>query len=184
MNRVRPGRNRWSAASPAALGVLALTVVIGWVQPTAAQSSASLRIGGVVLGVNRITIDPQPGHDSLNLAQGVQGATVASVTEQSNSATGYDVKLTSLNARASGVGTPLLKRSASATNVIAYAIAYGAAGQETPVLLDVQGTASVTQARAKTGAAGAAKNIKVTVPQGAPAPDAYSDTLVLTIASK
>ena len=184
MKRAETVQSRWSAVRQVVLGELALIAAAGWCWSAVAQTSATLQIGGVVLGVSRIVVDPQAGHDSLSLAQGVNSAVVANVTEQSNSATGYDVKLTSLNAQTLGTSTPVLKGAAGATNAIAYSLSYGAPGREASVSLDTQGSASVTQATAKTPAAGAAKNIKVTVPQGAYSPDTYSDTLILTIASK
>jgi hypothetical protein len=174
---------RLRIAGPGVLGMLVL-LSCAWPGPVVAQSSASLRIGGVVHGAGQITIQPQAGHDRLDLANGVDSAVVATVTEKSNSATSYDLKLTSLNARSSGVAKALLKETAGATNVVAYAIAYGAPGQETPVSLDSQGTARVGQINAKTSEGGTIRNIKVTVGQGAYAPDAYSDMLILTIASK
>ena len=147
------------------------------------QATASIKIGGAVLPIKQLTLQPQPGYNALELTLGSRRAVVAVVKEKSNAPGGYTVTLTSANARATNGRTPLLQGLGNSTNSIRYTIAYGRAGGERRVNLGAGAAAVVTRSSVKSPLTGVNKNLLVTIPAGTYSPDTYADTLTLTLAN-
>ena len=148
--------------------------------PSFAATTGTLTLTGTVPAVLDISVTAQPAASTLDLSATISGVSVASVTERSNRKPGYTVTLHSVNA---GSGTTFLFKSADVTNTdsLAYTLTYGGS----PVTL-VSGSALITDATAKTPAAGVTKDLQISY-NGAASflnQDSYSDTLTFTITAK
>ncbi len=142
-----------------------------------AQLSGNITISGTVANSTSITVAPQTGYNSLNIAGGVSGQTVAIATEKSNDKIGYTVKLTTANAP-TGTAAFLKGGTSGNTDTVPYTMTYGGIA----VTL-VSGSATVTSASVRTISTGVAKNLNVTIPSVWVNADTYSDTITLTIAA-
>jgi hypothetical protein len=151
-------------------------VLCGLATASFAQATATLIISGTVAPVNTITIASQSGYNALDLVNGATAKVVGIATETSNDKLGYKVTLASANAGATAQA--FLKGALSGnTDTVNYSIQYNG----TAVTL-ASGSAVVTTAAARTGAAGVNKNIAVTFAGSWLTADTYSDTMTLTIA--
>ena len=141
-----------------------------------AQTTAPLTISGTVAPIATITMASQSGYNTLDLVNGATAQLVGIAKETCNDKLGYKVTLPSANAAATAQA--VLKGAISGNpDSVNYSIIYNAV----PVTL-VSGSATVTTAVAKTGAAGLQKNLAVTLAGGWLTADTYSDTITLTIA--
>ncbi len=148
--------------------------------PVFAATTGTLSLQGTVAGVLDIAVAPQPEASALDLSVNQANLLVANVTEKSNRKAGYTVTLTSQNA---GAGSAFFFKSADAANAdtLAYTLAYNGAAVNL-----VAGTALITDAGAKTPAAGVTKDLRISY-NGAAAfmnEDTYADTLTFTITAK
>lgn len=173
MNNTRSGSTKVKVLAISAAILLAAI-------PSFAATTGTLTLTGTVPAVLSITVTPQPAASALDLSQTVTNVSVASVNELSNRKPGYTVTLQSANA---GSGTAFFFKSADVTNTdtLAYTLTYGGS----PVSL-VSGSALITDATAKTAAAGVTKNLAISY-NGAASflnQDTYSDTLTFTITAK
>ena len=141
-----------------------------------AQASGNITISGTVANSTGITVVSQTGYNSLNIAGGVSGQTVAIATETSNDKNGYTVKLTTANAP---TGTAaFLKGVTGNADQVPYTMTYNGVA----VTL-IAGSATVTSASARTPSTGLAKNLNVTIPAVWVNADTYNDTITLTVAA-
>jgi hypothetical protein len=148
--------------------------------PSFAATTGTLNMSGSVSGVLDISVTAQPAASALDLTVNQTNLLIATVTERSNWKTGYTVALQSANA---GSGTSFFFKSADVlnTDTLAYTLNYGGSA----VTL-VAGSALITDATAKTAAAGVTKNLQISY-NGASTflnKDSYADTLTFTITAK
>jgi hypothetical protein len=164
-------RMKWIVA------VIALTAVA---IPGFSATTGTLLLQGTVPGILEITVSALPAASALDLSANAANLAVASVTERSNRKAGYTVTLQSANA---GAGNAFFFKSADVANpdTLAYTLSYDGV----PVSL-VAGSALVTDASAKTAAAGVVKGLSISYSGAASYlnEDTYADTLTFTIAAK
>ena len=137
-----------------------------------AASSGSLNLQGLIPTVVSITVDPVGPYNSLDLTQTQTDTLVANVLEESNTALGYTVEVSSLN------NAQLVHSSGS---VVGYSITYN----DIPVGLATTPVV-VTSSAASTSPVSITKSVKIsytgqvaaTKPAGA-----YVDTVTFTITS-
>ena len=144
-----------------------------------AATTGTLTLTGIVAASTNITVTPQTGYNTLDLNTTQTNFLVAVVNEQSNDHLGYTVTLASANL--SGAGTqPFLKDSASG-DTLNYTLQYNGSS-----VVFAIGTATVTNASAKTPAAGVNNNLNIsyTGNSALSASNAYTDTLTFTIVAK
>ena len=158
---------------------IALTLaLLGTAGVASAQSSGTLTIQGTVAAVANITVSPQTGYNTLNIAGGVANQNVANITEQSNDKNGYTVAMTSLNAGVSG-SSLFLKDTGTGTDTVPYSLTYNGVAVSFS-----SGSATLTSASAKTVQAGVVKALAVTIASSWVNADTYADTLTFTITGK
>ena len=158
---------------------IALTLaLLGTAGVASAQSSGTLTIQGTVAAVANITVSPQTGYNTLNIAGGVANQNVANITEQSNDKNGYTVAMTSLNAGASG-SSLFLKDTGTGTDTVPYSLTYNGVAVSFS-----SGSATLTSASAKTAQTGVVKALAVTIASSWVNADTYADTLTFTITGK
>lgn len=160
--------------------VFGVVVMAAVALPGFSATTGTLVLQGTVPGILEITVSALPAASSLALETTQANLAVANVTERSNRKAGYTVTLQSANA---GAGNAFFFKSADAANLdtLAYTLAYDGS----PVSL-VAGTALITDASAKTPAAGVVKSLAVSF-NGAASylnEDSYADTLTFTITAK
>jgi hypothetical protein len=160
--------------------IFAAVAMLAVALPGFSATTGTLLLQGTVPGILEITVSALPAASSLALETTQTNLAVANVTERSNRKAGYTVTLQSANA---GAGNAFFFKSADPTNLdtLAYTLAYGGS----PVNL-VAGTALITDASAKTPAAGVAKSLAVSFSGAASylGEDSYADTLTFTITAK
>ena len=158
---------------------IALTLaLLGTAGVALAQSSGTLTIQGTVAAIANITVSPQTGYNTLNIAGGVANQNVANITEQCNDKNGYTVTMTSLNAGASG-SSLFLKDTGAGTDTVPYSLTYNSVAVSFS-----SGSATLTSASAKTVQAGVVKALAVTIAASWVNAATYADTLTFTIAGK
>jgi hypothetical protein len=159
--------------------ILAVVAMIAVALPGFSATTGTLLLQGTVPGILEISVAALPAA-SAHLTANRASLPVANVTERSNRKAGYTVTLQSANA---GAGNAFFFKSADLLNLdtLAYTLSYDGA----PVSL-VAGTALVTDASAKTPAAGVAKGLAISYSGAASYlnEDAYADTLTFTITAK
>ena len=137
-----------------------------------AATTGSITIQGSVPSTVAITVTGTTGFNTLDLATNATNQQVASVVEQSNSATGYKVTLASANAGALKNGT---------IGSVSYTAQYNS------VNVSLSTTAqTVTNTTSATAVVNVTKPLTVSFTGQAPASmmaGTYSDTLTLTIAA-
>lgn len=167
----RPAKVVKWALVPVVLGGMA---AVGF----AGGPSAILTLGGSVGRNVAVNVLPQNNYNSLDLVNGEREKAVAIVNERSNDKAGYTVILTSVGA--GSANQPLLQPSTPGNpDTIPYVLKYGGV----PVVL-THGSSTLTTASGRTAKAGTNNVLTVTIPSSRQVtPDAYSDTLRLTIQS-
>lgn len=154
--------------------------ILGIAIPGFAATTGTLVVQGTVPGILEITVSALPAASALDLTSNQVNLPVADVTERSNRKAGYTVTLQSAN---SGAGNSFYLKSADPLNAdtLAYTLSYGGSA----VTL-VAGTATITDATAKTSAAGNVKSLTISYSGSASFlnEDAYADTLTFTITAK
>lgn len=151
----------------AALVLLASTPLFAQV-----TDSGSITLQGTVPALAQITVTPIAGFDSLDLTTSQSNLGVATVNEKSNVTTGYTVTLTSAN-NGSFVGL-----DSGNGDTLAYSISYGGS-----TVTLTSGSATVTTASARTGAAGVDKTLAISYTGAFLNADTYQDTITLTISA-
>lgn len=140
--------------------------------PAMAALVGNITLQGTVAASTSITVDAEPGYNSLNLHSDQSNLLVATVIESNNTAAGYTVTLSSANAG---------KLKNGSLDEISYTARYDGVAvtlSAAPVTITNQG--------AQTDVVNVAKEFDISY-TGAPADElmagTYSDTLVFTIAS-
>ena len=157
-----------------------LSVAVALALTAAPAFAEDITISGSVPSNAVTTITPAAGYDSLDLGTDQSaGVNIASVNEKCNKAAGYTVTLQTANGTTTGVLV-----GAVDGDTLNYDITYGGAA----VTL-VAGSATVTDASAKTGGQGVDKDLDISynadpVTGTFLAEDTYSDTLTLTLTAK
>lgn len=149
-----------------------------------AANQGTLVISGRVEPVEQIVVAPQASSSSLDLTRGEKDKLVATVTERSNAALGYNVTIRSANASTAGSVQPFLKGTAQGAGATAQTVPYTLRYNGEVVQLTSSGEAIITSASGKTKAAGALKNVQISLPSAWVAADTYNDTLIFTLANK
>ena len=148
-------------------------------------------VGGTAFGINTLTLQGTVAQiltvdvvangnaNTLDLISAQTDLLVATVTEKSNSVTGYTITLASANAAAATA--TLNGTTGGNTDNLTYTIEYGSA----PVGLTL-GAATVTDTTGKTAATGDVKNVTISFDGTGSflSADTYEDTLTFTIAAK
>jgi hypothetical protein len=160
--------------------IVAVVALLVAAFPGFSATTGTLVLQGTVPGILEITVAPQPAASALDLTSNQTNLLAANVTERSNRKAGYTVTLQSANA---GAGNAFFFKSADPLNLdtLAYTLSYDGA----PVAL-AAGTALISDASAKTPAAGAVKGLAISYSGAASYlnEDAYADTLTFTITAK
>jgi spore coat protein U-like protein len=160
--------------------ILAVVAMAAVALPGFSATTGTLLLQGTVPGILEISVAALPAASALDLTANQANLPVANVTERSNRKAGYTVTLQSVN---SGAGNAFFFKSADLLNLdtLAYTLSYDGA----PVSL-VAGTALITDALAKTPAAGVVKGLAISYSGAASYlnEDAYADTLTFTITAK
>ena len=154
---------------------IALFVLVGGT----AFAQNTLLLQGTVPSILSVTVAANGAANTLDLTTAQTDLLVATVTERSNSVSGYIITLDSANA--TGAVATLNGITGGNTDTLTYTIGYGGAA----VTL-VSGAATVTDTTGKTASTGAVKNVTISF-DGTGSflnADTYEDTLTFTIAAK
>ncbi len=147
--------------------ILSAVLMLGNAFATAA-TTGSIVLSGTVPARTSITVTPSPGYNDLDLEDGVNNKTVATVTEYNNTQNGYTVTVSSANAGQ-------LKGPFSV--FVPYTARYNG------FLINLSGAnATVTSQGAQTGVVSASKLLNISIsPQSDLVQGTYSDTLTFSI---
>lgn len=155
-----------------------LFIVAGLMASTAFgaySASGTLTISGVVLAINELEITPI-NNTNLNIEGGETARLVGTVSERSNSFTGYKISMSSLN------GSKLVNAADVSGNTnTAYTVSYDDNASYVSLTSSAQVVKTVSSLTALTTVSSNVK-VNVTAKAGAPA-GTYSDTITISIAA-
>lgn len=138
--------------------------------------SATLVISGTVLAINELEITPNADATALNITGGETNKLVATVSERSNSFTGYKITMKSANA------SKLVNAADSSGNTFTpYTVTYN----NDPTVITLTTADQVVKTQASLSALTTVSSdvkVSVTAKAGAPA-GTYSDTITISIAA-
>jgi|AACY02.16.fsa_nt_gi hypothetical protein len=164
--------------------LIASAILIGTATMAFAQTTAnaSITLQGVMEKKVAITVTGTGGYNALDMDASVTDLTVVTVNEYANVREGYTVTLSSRNAVDGGVAEPFFE-GAVAGETLAYSVKYGGAA-----VTWTGGSATITDASAKTPLAGTNKSLAISYDAYAAGNnlgnDTYSDELTFTITAK
>ncbi len=169
---------------PKTTNILAAALLGGALLAAAGPASAAnMGTGGTVAANCQVTITT-PGSTSLDLTvDNSSGILVGAINEKCNDPDGYTVQVGSQNAIGVGSG-PAFMEGAIDLETLDYTIVYDfGGGGATDVALTAGNNTDVAGTKAKTGGLGVAISIGVKYDGTAVllSPDAYSDTMVITV---
>jgi spore coat protein U-like protein len=163
-----------------------LALVFGTIFSIAMASAATegtLVLQGTVPGILEITVNAEPGHDTLDLSLNAADVKVATIVERSNKKAGYTVTLESANALVDSASTGVFKNTDPAYPD--YSLGYTISYAGTAITLS-SGSAVISDVSGKTSGSGESKDVAISY-NGAdefPYEGTYTDTLTFTIAAK
>lgn len=138
--------------------------------------SATLNISGTVLAINELEIRPNADATALNIVGGETNKLVATVSERSNSFTGYNITMRSANA------SKLVNAADSSGNTYTpYTVTYGTSATVYTLTTADQVVKNQASLSALTEVSSDVK-VSVTAKTGAPA-GTYSDTITISISA-
>ncbi|HDQ14680.1 MAG TPA: hypothetical protein ENN41_07695 [Sediminispirochaeta sp.] len=181
MNKMNMSNKR-TYRKPILFGAFVLGFLALGVASLSAQTTGELTLRGTVPEILEITVNAEPGSDSLDLTIDVQNLKVATVVERSNKKLGYTVTLESANAAATDSETGIFSNEdPEVRDQLAYSLSYGG-----EAVSFSGGNAIISDVSEKTSGQGSSKELAISY-NGAsefPYEGTYSDTLTFTISAK
>jgi hypothetical protein len=140
-----------------------------------AANNAILNLSGTIPGVLNIDCVAEAAATTLDLSTDQTDLLIGTVTEKCNRKAGYTVTLTTTN------GAKFKSADVANTATLSYTLKYGGVG-----VVFVAGSATVTDAGAKTPQAGTPKTVSITYSGSTwdAGEDTYTDSLTFVITAK